>query len=64
MGGMMQAQNRQFPEDPRFVSRFTAELGARLRRYQDEGGLSLPNDFARLLDELDQAEARLDPHWT
>ena len=60
----MQAQNQGFPEDPRFLRRFAAELGARLRRYQDEGGLSLPGDFTRLLDEIDEAEAALDPHPT
>jgi hypothetical protein len=54
---MMQMQERPSMEDPRFIGRFAVEIGARLRRYQDEGGLSLPREFTRLLEEIDDAEA-------
>lgn len=60
---MTQAQERRFPDDPSFASSFVVELGARLRRYQDESGFSLPGslpgEFVRLLHEIDAAEAAL-----
>lgn len=52
---MMEAESPRWRERS-FVRQFANEVGARFRRYQDDGAAPLPAELNALLDQLERAE--------